>query len=188
LLSVPERIQRLAGCLSGLPDRLRLLLEMRGGIGMSRPLSLADTSRQLHVSLRQARRMQKRALRLLMRTARSRGCGAPAGIAAIGIANLGDAALAAAAQPFGALGGVLAAHYSQQPSGIAPTPGATQRGIGAPNALGVSPTSGSGGGPLLVVGIVLAGMVLIAILFAEELGLGPHFRRARVRWLRRLRR
>jgi hypothetical protein len=177
-------VERLAGCLTNLPERLRLVLEMRAGFGTGRPLSLAAVSRELHVTLRQARRMQKRALRMLMRTARSQGCGSASGSATRYIAALGAAALAGTAQPFGgAAGGVLAAHYSKSPAG-GNGPEATQAAVGGTNGLGLSRTAG-GNSALLAVAIVVTGMVLIAILFAEELGLGPPFRRLRARWLRR---
>jgi hypothetical protein len=181
-LSLRDKVRLLAGCLSNLPERLRLVLEMRAGILTGRPLTLVAVSHRLHVSVRQARRMQRRALKTLLRTARSQGCGTATGTATRFIAGLGTAALTAAAQPFGAAGGVLAARYSKPASQGAPE--ARQGGVGGQNALGLSHPGGPGDA-LTAIGLVLAGTLLIAILFAEELGLEPHFRRLRARWLRR---
>src|SRR5205823_4555867 len=164
-------VQALAGCLTGMPEQLRLVLEMRAGIGLDRPLGLGAVARALHVSVKDARRLQRRALRLLIRTARTRGCPATAASAAT-VASAGgafgvtwpDAGQLLGGIPLQAVGGVLAAHYSQS---AAAGPEATQ-GPGSAEQLGVGSTDG-GAGTLLVIAIILAGAVLIGGLFAEEL-------------------
>jgi hypothetical protein len=177
-------VQRLAGCLSSLPERLRLVLELRAGIATGRPLSVAVVSHQLHLTVKQVRRLQKRGLRLLILTARTHTCGG-ATPTPVAFNFLGGPLLGSESQPPLAAGGVEAARYSKPPAQEPSSVGGTQApAAGGPNALGLSRTAGAGG-TLLAVGIVLSGMLLIALLFAEELGIGPHLRRLRARWLRR---
>lgn len=177
-------MQRLAGCLTDLPGRMRLLLELRAGIGTGRPLTLAAVSHRLNLTLGQARRLQRGALRRLIGTAETRACAAASATATGQIAGLGTAVMSADLTRYGAAGGVLAAHYSKSPAQEADGPGATQTPPDSASALALIRTPG-GNGVLNAVAIALAGILLIGVLFAEELAVWPRLRHARTRWLRR---
>jgi hypothetical protein len=83
-----------------------------------------------------------------------------------------------------ATGGVKAARYTKAALTTSPGTGPKKAATGGGNALGISRPPATGG-VLLAIGVVLAGMLLIAVLFAEELGLGPRYRRWQSRLLRR---
>jgi hypothetical protein len=172
----------LRACLGDLPRRLRLVLELRTGIGVSRALSLEATARYLHVKVSAVSRLEKRALRVLLRTARTHACGAALRDSA-GLLILGGA-VPAAGNGGTAIGDVKAARYAKAALTTSPGAGPKQASSGGGNALGISrpPTAGD---TLAAVAVVLAGMLLIAVLFAEELGLGPRYRRWQSRLLRR---
>jgi Sigma-70, region 4 len=173
----------LRACLGDLPRRLRLVLELRTGIGISRALSLEATARYLHVEVGAVSRLEKRALRVLLRTARTHACGASLRNSA-GLLILGGGAAPAAGSGGTAVGGVKAARYAKAALTGSPGAGPKQAASGGGDALGISrpPTAGD---TMAAVAVVLAGMLLIAVLFAEELGLGPRYRRWQSRLLRR---
>jgi hypothetical protein len=174
-------VARLAGCLGDLPKQLRLVLELRTGLGRSHALSPRAAARYLHLPVRQVVRLERRAVRLLRLTARKHACGpSPAQMASLGIPA---AVLAGGQPPSGAqaIGGVKAARYTKLPS----TPGSRTGGaLGATNSLGISRAPGASN-LLLATLLVLAGMIVIAALFAEELGVSPRYRRWQARHTRR---
>jgi hypothetical protein len=175
-------VHRLAGCLSSLPKHLRLVLELSTGIGGRRALEPAALARRLHLTASRLRHLQRHALLVLVRTARTHACAAGSTSAADLIRLEGGLAASEGGGP-AALGGVEAARYSKPASPGRGTPAGTQA-PGTASSLGVSRTPG-GGNALLAVGVIILGMLSIALLFAEELGLGPYIRRLRARWLRR---
>ena len=185
ILSLRAQVQNFAGCLGVLPDRLRLVLQLRTGIGVRRALGPAALARYLHVNLKDISPMEKRAIHLLRLKARAHACAASATpiqpIAFIIGAGLGEAAPGSG----GAMGGVDAARYAQPAPQGRPGPEDGQ-GIGGTNALGISRPS-AGAGALRALVLALVGMLLIAVLFADELALGPRFRLWQSRWRRRLR-
>ncbi len=188
-LTLRAKVQRLEGCLGDLPNRLRLVLELSTGIGAPHAFSPAAVARLLHVRLAQLARLEKQALRKLRLAAHTHpGC-ASAGASAVpttalematGVWGPGTGGMTLASS------GVLAAHYSKSPAGgllgvgvKPPTGGSSSLGLSHP------PAASS---VLLGVILVLAGILVIGLLFAEELGLGPHFRQWRARVTRRPRR
>jgi hypothetical protein len=183
-LTLEGKVRRLAGCLSDLPERLRLVLELRAGIGAGGPLTLVGVARRLNVTVAQARRLQTRALRRLMVTARTHACASASATATGQIADLAAGVMSADLTPFGAAGGVLAARYSKSPAQEADGGVATQTPADSASGLGLIRPPG-GNGTLNAVAIALAGMLLLGVLFAKELAIGPRVRHVRARWLRR---
>jgi hypothetical protein len=183
-LTLAQKVQRLAGCLSDLPERLRLVLELSAGTGAGRPLTLAGVSRRLNVTVAQARQLQRRALRRLILTARTHACASASGTATGQIADLAAAVMSADLTPFGAAGGVLAARYSKSPGQELDGLAASQTPPDSASGLGLIRPPG-GNGTLNGVAIALAGMLLLGVLFAKELAIGPRVRHVRARWLRR---
>ncbi len=175
-------MQSLAVCLGVLPDRLRLVLQLRTGIGVRRAMAPGALARYLHVKVRDISPLEKRALHLLRLKARTHACAASATptqpIAFVIGAGLEEGA------PWngGAFGGVEAARYAQPvPQG---RPGPEERqGLGGTNSLGISRPSAAEG-VLRALVLVLVGMLLIGVLFADELGLGPRLRYWQSRWRR----
>jgi hypothetical protein len=180
-LTLWQKVQRLVGCLSDLPDRPRLVLELSAGIGTGRSLTLAGLARRLNVTVAQARQLQRRALRRLILAARTHACVSASGTSTGQIADLAATVISADLTPFGAAGGVLAARYSKSPTQVG---AATQTPPDTTEGLALIRTPG-GNGTLNAVAIALTGMLLLGVLFAEELAVGPRVRRARARWLRR---
>jgi hypothetical protein len=183
-LTLGQKVQRLAGCLSDLPERPRLVLELSAGIGTGRSLTLAGLSRRLNVTVAQARQLQRRALRRLILAARTHACVSASGTSTGQIADLAATVMSADLTPFGAAGGVLAARYSKSPTQEGDGLAATQAPPDTTDGLALIRTPG-GNETLNAIAIALTGMLLLGVLFAEELAVGPRVRRARARWLRR---
>jgi hypothetical protein len=172
-------VARLAGCLGDLPERLRLVLELRTGLGVPHVLSRSAAARYLHVPVRQVAHLERRALRLLRLTARTHDC-RPTSVqlTSLGIAvGPGGEPGEGGAQ---AVGGVMAARYAKLASPRGDRPASAQ---GGSNSLGIGVARA--GDVLLAILLVLAGMLVIAVLFAEELGLAPRYRRWQERRMRR---
>jgi hypothetical protein len=182
ILTLRAQVQSLAGCLSVLPDRLRLVLQLRTGIGVRHALGPAALARYLHVNLKDIPPLEKRAIHILRLKARTHACAASATptqpIAFIIGAGLGEGAPGTS----GAMGGVDAARYAQPAPQGRPGPEEGD-GLGGTNALGISRPS-AGDGVLRALVLVLVGMLLIAVLFADELGFGPRLRLWQSRWRR----
>jgi Sigma-70, region 4 len=182
-LSLRAKVLLLGACLGDLPRRLRLVLELRTGINVTRALSPEATARYLHVKLSSVSRLEKRALKVLRRTARTHACGAAIRDSG-GLLILAGGAVPAGGAGGTAAGGVKAARYTKGALTASPGTGPKQASTGGGNALGISRPPAAGDA-LLAIGVVLAGGLLIAVLFAEELGLGPRYRRWQSRLLRR---
>jgi hypothetical protein len=174
-------VRGLQGCLTSLPDHLRLVLQLRTGIGLAHPFSRAAVARYLRIKPIQVSRLEGKALRLLRGTARTHSCvGAAPSIATL-LLTTGPGGPAAGSPT--ATGAVKAARYAKsaaQLSGLQVKPSSQ----GGESSLGLSP-SPAAGNVLLALALVLSGMLLVGLLFAEELGLGSHYRRWRHRWVRR---
>jgi hypothetical protein len=172
-------VRRLQGCLGALPRQMRLVLQLRAGIGGARALTPAGAARALHISVARALRLERRALRRLNLAARAGGCGRTleSSPAVSTISDFGPIASGSEA----ASGGVSAARYVNQPT---PTrvPATRKHGVtGGRDLLGakVPPEAGQA---LQVALIVLAGILLAGVLFAKELQLAARYRN----WLSRL--
>jgi hypothetical protein len=153
-------VRRLEGCLRYLPENLRRVLELIAGVNAPTALSPEAVAGQLHVTTRRVSRLERLALRRLLLTARTHTCG----IATPG--STGSLAFSGLAVLFGEqggpAGGVDAARYATSAaSGLeATTPsqdGPSLLGIGHPSLERVA---------LL---LILAGLLLIGLLFADDL-------------------
>jgi hypothetical protein len=169
------------GCLGSLADRPRLVLQLRTGIGVPHAFSRAAVARYLRSTPTEISRLERSALRRLRLTAHTQSCtGAAPSLANLLLPGVGAGPGPGAAAASGA---VKAARYAKSPlqlSGLRSKPSSS----GGESALGLS-VSPAARNVLLAVVLSLSGMLLIGVLFAEELGLGPQFRRWRHRWLRR---
>jgi hypothetical protein len=161
----------LQGCLTGLPNRLRSLLELRTGVGRSRALSPTRAAHRLRIPRGRVTRLELTALRRLRRLAETTGCAVAAQPqAAFPLAGYDYLLAAGSGGP--PLGGVESVRYEQAPSqaGVQPLPppGAT---AGPPGLTSLH----SGGSPFWVIAAVLLGLVLLAAAL-DGLGLGPRHR------------
>jgi hypothetical protein len=178
-IALRETVRRLARCLGQLPDELRLVLQLRTGIGTPHPLTRVAVATYLHTSAKRVTRMERRALRLLRSAARTNACGrgAVAGDARFALAGFGPPG-----QAGGATGEVeavrSASSASHRSSGAwrAATHGDSLLGIKAPPEAGQA---------LGIAMITLASLLVVAILFGDRLPLGPRFQEWRSRWVRR---
>jgi hypothetical protein len=173
-------VRRLAGCMSSLPKHLRIVLELSTGIGARHALGTGALARRLHLTLPRLRRLQRRALLALVRTARTHSCARSS--TAGDLITLEGGLSASEGEPPAALGGVEAARYAKPATQGGGGPGTQAPGGTTSLGLSRAPTAGN---TLLAIAVIVTGTLSIALLFAEELGLRPHIRRLRSRWLRR---
>ncbi len=189
-LSKPERarrlkliaaVRRLEGCLGNLPDRLRLVLELSTGIDTTRALSPASVAAFLHVRVGQIPRLERQALQRLRLAARADACGGardvPSGLPVLG--GFGP--------PLGsgvATGGVEGVRYAKSPSPAPSGLGEKRSSPGIDTLLGINAPPAASEAWLVIL-VVLPGVLLVAFLFADQLGLGPRHWRWRLPWTRR---
>jgi Sigma-70, region 4 len=177
---VSAAVARYHGCLGDLPRRLRFVLELRVGIGVPHPLSRAAVSRFLHLPPAQVSSLERRALRRLRATARTRGCaggGASSSVAEVIGPNLAGLPVLLGGAGIAGIG-IGAARYSL------PFPGGGSRSIEAP-ASGAS-LSGEeapsvAGNLILFMIMVVGGMGVIGYVATDGMGRAPRHRE----WLRR---
>jgi hypothetical protein len=166
-------VRRLEGCLSGLPNQLRLVLELRTGVGIPFALGPVAVANYLHISVRRVLRLERRALRRLRLVARAHACGrateTPSGALSLtGVEpTLGGNASAA--------GEVEAERYAKSPSRRRSGARASQslHGGGALLGSNVPPQAGEAMQIVLLAG---GGFLLITMLFAKPLELVPRYR------------
>jgi hypothetical protein len=181
-LSLRATVQRLEGCLGNLPDQLRLALELSTGVDAPRALSPAAVAEYLHIRVGEISRLEKQALRRLRLTARTHTCGGATrtlsgllvpSIFGPGVGKDGSAA-----------GGVEALRYAKALSRERSGPRVKQASPGGNHFPGINipPVADDA---VLVIVILLAGSLLIGLVFADGLGLGPRHRQWRSRWMRR---
>jgi len=176
-------VRRLSGCLTDLPDELRLVLQLSAGIGVSQPLSPTAVASHLHLSMRRLARLEQRALRQLLVMARARGCGRAAKQRMFGVSVLGgfEAPFGGAAEV--AAGAVEAARYSKDPSPTSVGLSATHAPPRGDSLLAISPPQDEA---LLIVVVALEGALLFGVVFRDRLvELGPRWARRRSKWRRR---
>jgi hypothetical protein len=172
-------VQHLEGCLGNLPDRLRLLLELATGVNANRPLRSAELAHYLHVRVGRIPRLERQALRRLRLTARTQACGGAAQpLSALPAPSIFGPTVGDDASP---AGGVGADRYAKRPS----REPVKQDAPHGDSLLGVNiaPVPGSA---MLIALLVFAGLLLIGIVFADSLGLGPRHEQWRSRWMHRL--
>jgi hypothetical protein len=172
----------LKGCLSALPSRLRLVLELRSGVGASHALSVAEVADYLKIGRRRVGKLERRGLRLLQRRSSSHGCATSSGDAASSALVYSSAAPLGAVpvadeRSGGAAGGVKGFHSTQAPLGAAG--GAERKLLDA----AARPATDN---PVVIVLAVLVGMLVLALIAADAVGIGPRNPVWRQRWLRRL--
>ena len=182
-LALKAEVKKLHACLDGLPQRLRLLLELRTGVG--RPvasLSAKGAARVLHVSAARVVHMQGRALTRLRVLARSGGCGEARQAAQ-------PASLSVFAVPFGSEpgGGDPAAQQGRPRSApktrrLAHASSHSRKGD---SLAGVQLPRG-GKEVLMLVALILIVAVLGMVLFTDRLEIVWRYRQVRFRRARRL--
>ena len=177
-----DLVRRLHGCLGDLPQRLRLALELRAGLDEPRALSPEAVAARLHLSSKQYAALEKGALRRLRSAAESTGC---AGQSAALLDGSGSRSFGFLGSDPTSAGGVEAVSYLKSPSpGHEGRPSSSQAGL-----LGVGLSPAARDAFLLTILTFMGGALLIAILFADGLGVGPRHpewrRRWRTRWRRR---
>jgi hypothetical protein len=189
-LSKPERarrlkliaaVRRLEGCLGNLPDRLRLVLELSTGIDATRVLSPAAIAAFLHIRVGQIPRLERQALQRLRRAARTDAC--------VGARHMpsGLPVLSGFGPPLGngvATGGVEGVRYAKSPSRAPRGLGEKRSSPGIDTLLGINAPPAASEAWLVIL-VVLPGVLLVAFLFADQLGLGPRHWRWRLPWTRR---
>ncbi len=177
-LAVKRLVAGLHGCLSALPERLRLVLELRSGIDVPRELQPRAVAVYLHVPVGQVSLLETTALRRLRQSALANACGgSPQTVSAV-LSSSYFGALGGEVGP--GAGGVEAAIYRQSPAAPGSQPRASA--AGATSFLGIAmPVSAAN--PVLWIVVSLAGLALTGFLFAEGLGTGPRYRLWRQRWI-----
>ena len=162
-------VRRLETCLPLLPARLRTVLRLRTGVGASRRLSARATARLLHIRRKRLATLEVRALRLLSRTARTRGCGLPAasGPRFLSVGYLSFPGSSAQTPAGGVAGGL----YLKAPSdtGAESVPPAE---VIPGSPLQARPTS-SGQTFWEAAVAALVGVLLVAWVVRDDMGLGP---------------
>ncbi len=174
-------MRALEPCLTGLPEISRKVLSLRAGLGTARPRSRRDVAGMTGFSLRRVGRVEVGALRRLKRLARTSGCAAAVTTDAFAAA-MGDAAGGAGLAGPGLTGpgfmrsnllsqdgsaarapgiGVLSERESSAADGDRDTAGGS--GLG-PSLPGVGPVPGSEVPVAVLIGIVLGGVALTALL------------------------
>ena|GEM_PF-3939475 len=183
-LSLIATVRRLQGCLSDLPDRLRQVLELRAGLNVPHALSPMAVAAHLHIKARQIPRLERRALRRLDQTARAHACHA-ANQPASGVLLLSDGSRFAGHPGARAQGGVEAVRYTKSPTGqeARQSAGSSDSPVGNVSGTGISPRPSNS---MLAILVVLAAALMIGVIFADGLGVGPRHRKWRRRWIRRL--
>jgi hypothetical protein len=170
--------------LSSLSDQLRLALQLGSGVGVPHALLPAAIAQTLRVDVARIPVLQREGLRQLRLNARASGC-------------VGAPPTPFAAEPFGGLAPAFTSEQGasgEAGSGVAatreakaPTPQSARRARAHPAAGGNDllglPVPPEAGQAMQVVLIALAGMLLLALLFANELQLGERARQ----WLWRRR-
>ena len=181
-------VRRLQKCLGNLPDRLRLVLELRTGLEVPQALSPTAVAALMHIKTEQIPQLERRALRRLRQTARTHVCeavtqsGSPQSPSGVLLSSFGFAGPGARAA-----GGVEAARYAKSPAGQASQK--VRQTAGGSDSHGtilgtdISPKAGDA---MLTILVVLAAVLMVGILFADGMGLGPRHREWRRRWMHRL--
>jgi hypothetical protein len=185
-LSLRATVKLLQSCLSDLPNRLRLVLELRTGLHVPHALSPSALAGYLHIAAGRISHLERRALRRLRQTARTHSCGASSQQPAAGGSGgpLSGFGFSRGSGPAGgALGGVKAVHYTKEASGQRHgKSGGGDSSIG--NILGtdISPNANDSLSTALM---ILAAMLVIGGMFADALGMGPRHPEWRRRWMHR---
>ncbi len=166
-------VAQLRGCLSGLPERQRQLLELRTGL-VSKPLGPKVVAARLHVARERFAALERQAVAELRATASAQGCGEPAEVAA--------RVLSFVAAPFRGSGGAQAGteaisftFASPGPVKLHPSPGAHGGLLGD----SVAPVAADA---ILALALLLAGAFVVTVVAADAAGQGPRHRR----WRRRM--
>jgi hypothetical protein len=167
-------VRRLEGCLGYLPADQRRVLVLRAGIGAQRVLTAGGVARQLHVTLRRVYRLEKLALRRLLRTARTQKCAAAAESSPEPTLMSGVGPLLDEEPP--AAGGVEGARYTKSPSPEA-AGGPANRSLG-----GISEPTGAGVA-LLAFFAAVGGVLLVGLLFLDGLTAWPTQGDRRSSWM-----
>jgi hypothetical protein len=171
-----DLVQSLRGCLASLPERLRLVLELRTGVGVSQALQPGAIASYLHIPLEQLAPLQKSALKRLRTTASTGQCAQPTQsqpeLFLASYTQVGDLPTPGS----GGSGGVQGATYSKSPGPL------STQASGGGSQLGVALARHAGSAFFWIL-IAAGSMVLLMFLLADGLGTGPRNRHWRSRWI-----
>jgi hypothetical protein len=181
--ALKEKVARFQGCLGDLPATQRELLELRTGLGASRPLAARVVASRLHVAPKRFALLERRAVRELSDAASTHACSQTSELVARVASFLG--AGFGGAQP-AATGGVEAVSYSLAlPAKALGDRSSTM--VGRILGADIPPVASD---LILVLLLTMGTGVLVVAVLADGAGLGPRHQqwRRRVmnrnRWLR----
>jgi hypothetical protein len=172
------KVARFQGCLGTLPATQRELLELRTGLGASRPLGPRAAASRLHLGSARFARLEKQAVRELSDAASTHGCSQMSEVVARVAAFIGAGF---GGGQIGATGGVKAVSYSAP----APKPaGARSSTIGGLLGANISTVASD-----VILGLLLlmAGGLAVAVVAADAAGQGPRHEQWRQRVVNRIR-
>jgi hypothetical protein len=170
-------VEQLKGCLSALPRRALVVLELRSGIGASHALSVAEVADYLNTSRQRIAKLERRGLRLLLRRSRVYACGESAGAASAAVYSSAAPRRAVPIAAMEAAGGGVQDFRATHAATGAPASGEDKLLAAAKPAAD---------NPIVVALAVLGGMLILALVTTDALGIGPRHPQWRRRWLSRL--
>jgi hypothetical protein len=178
--SLKETVARLQGCLGELPERSRELLELRTGIGPSRPLDPRAVAARLHLGVARLPALERKAVAQLRKTARTHGCARMTQAVAQVLAFIGAGF---AGQDGGARGGVEAVRFTASPSKLSAGERAGSSSHVGLFGAGLPPAASDA---ILVLILLLAGAISVVAVVADSAGQGPRHWQWRRRIINRL--
>jgi hypothetical protein len=176
--ALKAKVARFQGCLPELPETQRELLELRTGLGVTRPLGPRAAAARLDIAFPRFSVLERRAVRELGAAARAHGC-RQLGEVVAGVESF-------IATGFGKgraipTGGVEAVTYS-----AAPTKPAGRRSSAFAGLLG-NDIPGVAGQLLLVLALLMGAGLLVGVVLADAAGKGPRHEQWRQRVAQRIR-
>jgi hypothetical protein len=157
-------VARLQGCLGVLPSAQREVLELRVGVGATRPLSPRAAAARMHLGVARVTRLERQAVRELTDAASTHGCGRLSSFAAAVVSYLH-----ATFGGHAGAGGVEAVSYDLSP---AAAPGSLPAAPHDDGLLG-SASSPVPGGAISLLLLVLFGALALTAIVADATGRGP---------------
>jgi sigma-70-like protein len=158
-------VARFHGCLAALPDAQREVVELRTGMGASRPLSPRATAARMHLGVARVTQLERQALLELRSAAATHSC---ARVASFVAAVVSYFATTFGGGPAGT-GGVEAARYDLSPAA------ALGELPDAPRDEGLlgKDFSPIPGGAVALLALVLIGVLALSAIVADATGRGP---------------
>jgi hypothetical protein len=170
-------VARFQGCLGVLPNAQREVLELRVGVGTTRPLSPRAAAARMHLGVDRLARLERQAVRELTNASSTHSCGRLASFAAAVVSYL-----RATFGGRGGAGGVEAVSYDLSPSAaLAELPAAPHDEGLLGRAFSPIP-----GGAISLLLLVLLGALALTVIIADATGRGPRHAEWRDRMRSRL--